>query len=59
MRAFLSDTAEAVEVVQTVLRSAEYPIARIRTQLVFVGRARGGAGGALAAAPRCGGAVSP
>ncbi|WP_092094630.1 hypothetical protein [Curtobacterium sp. UNCCL20] len=31
---FLSDTAEAVEVVQPVMRSAEHPIVRIRTQLV-------------------------
>ncbi len=36
MRAFLSDTAEAVEVVQAVLRSSEHPIARIRTQVVSV-----------------------
>jgi AcrR family transcriptional regulator len=34
MRAFLSDTAGAVDAVKTVLQSAENPIARIRTQLV-------------------------
>ncbi|OII10863.1 hypothetical protein BIU97_08215 [Curtobacterium sp. MCBA15_009] len=46
MRAFLSDTAEAVEVVQAVLRSAESPIARIRTQLVSVAVEHGAAQGA-------------
>jgi AcrR family transcriptional regulator len=34
MRAFLSDTASAVDAVTTVMRSAEDPIARIRTKLV-------------------------
>jgi AcrR family transcriptional regulator len=34
MRAFLSDTSGAVDAVKTVMRSAEDPIVRIRTQLV-------------------------
>ena len=34
MRAFLSDTSSAVDAVTTVMRSAEDPIVRIRTQLV-------------------------
>jgi AcrR family transcriptional regulator len=34
MRAFLSDTSSAVDAVRTVMRSAEDPIVRIRTQLV-------------------------
>jgi len=34
MRAFLSDTAGAVDAVKTVLQGAENPIVRIRTQLV-------------------------
>jgi AcrR family transcriptional regulator len=34
MRAFLSDTAGAVDAVRTVLQGAEHPIVRIRTQLV-------------------------
>jgi AcrR family transcriptional regulator len=34
MRAFLSDTEEAVEAVATILQSADDPIVRIRTQLV-------------------------
>jgi AcrR family transcriptional regulator len=34
MRALLSDTAGAVDAVKTVLRSAQDPIVRIRTQLV-------------------------
>ncbi|WP_066656289.1 TetR/AcrR family transcriptional regulator [Curtobacterium sp. MR_MD2014] len=45
MRAFLSDTADAVEVVQSVLRSAEHPIARIRTQLVSAAVEHGAAQG--------------
>ncbi len=34
MRAFLSDTSSAVDAVKTVMRSAQDPIARVRTQLV-------------------------
>ncbi|MFS0731645.1 TetR/AcrR family transcriptional regulator [Curtobacterium sp. 1P10AnD] len=34
MRAFLSDTAGAIDAVKSVMQSAEHPIARIRTQLV-------------------------
>ncbi|MBP1303001.1 TetR/AcrR family transcriptional regulator [Curtobacterium sp. 1310] len=45
MRAFLSDTADAVEIVQSVLRSAEHPIARIRTQLVSAAVEHGAAQG--------------
>lgn len=46
MRAFLSDTAEAVDAVKTVLQGAEHPIARIRTQLVSSAVEHGEAQGA-------------
>jgi AcrR family transcriptional regulator len=44
-RAFLSDTAESVEVVQSVLRSVEHPTARIRMQLVSAAVEHGAAQG--------------
>jgi AcrR family transcriptional regulator len=43
MRAFLSDTAEAVDAVEIVRHGSEHPIARIRTQLVHVAVTHGSA----------------
>jgi AcrR family transcriptional regulator len=43
MRAFLSDTAEAVEAVETVRHGSDHPITRIRTQLVQVAVTHGAA----------------
>jgi AcrR family transcriptional regulator len=43
MRAFLSDTAEAVEAVEAIRHGSDHPITRIRAQLVKVAVASGAA----------------
>src|SRR3954469_15281052 len=43
MRAFLSDTAEALEAVESIRHGSDSPIARIRAQLVKVAVAHGAA----------------
>ena len=43
MRAFLSDTAEAVDAVETIRHGSDHPITRIRAQLVHVAVTHGAA----------------